>query len=36
MSQFHLQLLIFVLEIREAEIKYSVLEIQIAQNCETL
>jgi hypothetical protein len=36
MSHFHLQLLIFILEIREVKIKYSVLEIQIAEMCETL
>jgi hypothetical protein len=36
MSKFHLQLLTFILEIREVKIKYSVLEIQIAEICETL
>jgi hypothetical protein len=36
MSQFHLQLLTFILEIREVKIKYSVLEIQIAEILETL
>jgi transposase len=36
MSQFHLQLLTFILEIRKVKIKYSVLEIQIAEICETL
>jgi hypothetical protein len=36
MSQFLLQLLTFNLEIREVKIKYSVLEIQIVEICETL
>ena len=36
MSQFHLQLLTFILEIREVKIKYSVLENQIAEIWETL